>query len=156
MEINELINTVSTLEEKHLSKAEKVTVLKVGLEFFLKHFGHLTFAYTDMRGGDETPTIILKTSDKFDLEEICTTNNIVAKFKSHDYYNKFRNNLFTFGFYKHVGNDNEDENFSLTYFYLGCNTSLLSCKDLSEKNIKETLLSRSNREVFPHIDMYFK
>lgn len=132
---------ISQIRDSHLDKAYAISTLELGLNWFLKHFGHLNFTHKDLRGGNVNPVIILAIDSLVDIKQ-----DLKSDFESDESYQLFKKYLLSIGY--HASRDNK------TYFYIQCNNEL---KDGESDNseIKETMKNRCNKEVFEHIDDYF-
>lgn len=136
--------TILRLYDSHLEKSECINTLSLGFEWFLGHFGHFKFNHQDIRGGDKTPTIILATTD----DVVIDSKKLKTSFESNPHYYRFKKHLLTIGT---VNTANK------TYFYLQCNTDLLDSKrEMNIREIKDIMRNRTNKELFEHVDKYFK
>jgi len=131
-------DTISKNLKEHLDKADKLSTLQIGLEWFLSFYGNTIFEHQDIRGGNVTPVIILSTKGT----NLVDQNILQQSFEKQECYDKFKKHQLTVGYALH------DEK---TYFYIGCNDTL----DYSNEEAKDLLYRRVNKELFPHIEKYF-
>ena len=144
--MEKITQKLSEFKEEKLDELCLLTTVENGLKFFLQYFD-LEFFHKDMRGGKSNPNIILAAKGDFTLNDDFLIK-IKKDFESNKNYKYFKKYLLTFGFF-YQKHSNE------SYFYISCNVELLD-KGSSVKKIKEIMITRCNRELFDHINLYFK
>lgn len=142
-EINDRVKDV--LNRKKLSiqsELDRIQIIEKSYKWVLTE---LPFEYhhKDIRGGN---TIILGTS--LDNLSLVDQDKLESKFKNSDIYRQSKEHLISFGYAKNVSNNT-------LYMYIQSNKDLLE-RCYSIDKIKDVMVSRSNRELFPHINGYFK
>jgi hypothetical protein len=138
--MQQILDYINLYRSEHLLKADKLQTLNCAFDLFRKYYGHLTFDHQNIRGGNVTPVIVLSTKTA-DIGNV----NLEAyqeEFLSSEQYEKYKSYYVTLGTAVHLDK---------TYFYISCNDH----EGYTKSELKDILLNRANREIFPHIENYF-
>jgi hypothetical protein len=106
---------------------------------------NITFDHQDIRGGYN----IILGSPMVDEFEKINLSDLERKFKNQPFYREAKENLISIGYILRPVRKER------VMVYIQTNKDLLKHKD-TVSEIRDTILARVNREMFPHIDEYFK